>query len=111
MCPRFDLRSLGQNACIGATKLNARAWSQRAHANGNRQTSSRIQVNLDRILRSEEEKSMAKQPQNRLDPEEGPGRHSGRLHPKTETVKDAKELSPKRLKAARAQVVKIETRS
>jgi len=54
---------------------------------------------------------MAKQPQNRLDPEEGPGRHSGRLHPKTETVKDAKELSPKRLKAARAQVVKIETRS
>ena len=54
---------------------------------------------------------MAKQPQNRLDPEEGPRRHSGRLHPKTEAVKDAKELSPKRLKAARAQVVKIETRS
>jgi hypothetical protein len=54
---------------------------------------------------------MAKQPKNRLDPEEGTGRHSGRLHPKTEKVQDAKEMSPAKLKKARAQTEKIETRS
>jgi hypothetical protein len=54
---------------------------------------------------------MAKQPKNRLDPEEDPGRHSGRLHLKTEKVQDAKEMNPAKLKKARALTKKIETRS
>jgi hypothetical protein len=53
----------------------------------------------------------SKKNKGELMPLEGPGRHNGRLHPKTEKVQDAKELSPARMKKARAEVVKIQTRS
>jgi hypothetical protein len=53
----------------------------------------------------------SKKNKGELMPLEGPGRHNGRLHPKTESVKDAKEMSPSKLKASRAKTEKIQTRS